>query len=208
MPTWSGSPIITGGLKPAGRSHPGPRPGPLLPRLARYLPAQLPPPGSQGGDDPGAPQAGRGRRRGALRHGHAYSPRGLPAHLGGAVPPSRRLPPRRRTLLARGHRQGKGQKPPAFSLWLKSIGTWSGSSCSRALTIAMIKSCMTGSWPGTPRRCGATSGLIWLIRTSWRGFWKTTTSPGPPMIFRFRTPGRGNPHLPHSRPALLSRGPV
>ena len=46
--------------------HPGPRPGPLLPRLARYLPAQLPPPGLKGGDDPGAPQAGRGRRRRAL----------------------------------------------------------------------------------------------------------------------------------------------
>ena len=49
-----------------GVSHPGPWPGPLLPRLARYLPAQLPPPGLKGGDDPGAPQTGRGRRRHAL----------------------------------------------------------------------------------------------------------------------------------------------
>ena len=46
--------------------HPGLRPGPLLRRLARYLPAQLPPPGLKGSHDPGAPQAGRNRRRGAL----------------------------------------------------------------------------------------------------------------------------------------------
>ena len=71
-------------------------------------------------------------------------------------------------------------------LWQRSTGTWSGNSCSRALTIAMINSCMTVSWPRTPRQCAATSGLIWLIRTSWRGFSKTMTSPGQPMISRRR----------------------
>ena len=46
--------------------YPGLRPGPLLRRLARYLPAQLSPPGIKGSHGPGAPQAGRNRRRGAL----------------------------------------------------------------------------------------------------------------------------------------------
>jgi hypothetical protein len=55
-------------------------------------------------------------------------------------------------------------KNASLSLCLRSIGTWSDSSCSRVLTIATIKSCMTVSWARTPGQGAATSGLIWLFQ--------------------------------------------
>ena len=100
------------------------------------------------------------------------------------------------TILS-GRRPSGGSRPRtriSFS-WRKSTGIWSGPSCSRASTIAMIRVSTIVSCPGMPGRCALTSGLIWRIRTGWRDSWKTTTSPGRPMIFRRRCtrPPRSSP---------------
>ena len=54
--------------------------------------------------------------------------------------PSRRFPTRGRTFLAGDHRAGQGQEPGLYFYGGSLLGSGVGPSCSRALTIAMIRS--------------------------------------------------------------------
>ncbi len=92
-----------------GLADPGPRPRPVLRRLARHAAAQLRQGAAAAGDDRRAAAHRRPVRRPALRHGHAAAARGLRAHLGAA----------QRALLAEGHRRGA---PSAARLQLHGRG--------------------------------------------------------------------------------------
>ena len=152
----------------AGRPAPGPRPRPVLLRLAGHAPARLRQPGHAGGDDRRAAEDRRAVRRRALRHGHARPARRLRADLG---PPGA-------AVLAAGDPARAGARAGLLLHGRGLLGPRMDDACSRGSTTPTTSGSTTACARGTRGRCASTSWPGSTTRTSSPASWRTTTSPG------------------------------
>ena len=119
-------------------------------------------------DDRRAGANRRPMRRRALRHGHARPARSVRTDLGHPG----------RALLAEGDRVGAAQasRLPVHGRGLLGHGMDAAAAGLRLhLRQAPVRPACASS---TPAPCASISARTWTIRTSWRAFWRTTTSRG------------------------------